>query len=142
PDYSTINAIVLSPTNAGRAIVTAYRYMLNDFTPFAYLTNDYGKTWKRIADGNNGIPVGHFLRVVREDPDRPGLLYGGTEYGMYISFDDGAHWQRFQNNLPVTPIMDLKVYRRDLIVATEGRAFWIFDGLPVMQQLKAGLETD
>jgi hypothetical protein len=137
-----VNVIDLWPTNAGRAIVTAYRYMLNDFAPYVYATNDFGATWKRIADGTNGIPVGHFARVVREDPDRPGLLYAGTEYGMYISFDAGAHWQRFQNNLPVTPIMDLKVYRHDLIVATEGRAFWLLEGLPVLQQLKAGLETD
>ena len=115
--------------------------MLNDFAPYVYLTNDYGKTWKRIADGNNGIPDGDYTRVVREDPDRPGLLYAGTEHGMYISFDEGAHWQRFQQNLPATPIMDLKVYRKNLIVATEGRAFWIVDALPVVQQLKAGLES-
>src|SRR5262249_18856480 len=141
PEWSTINAIDLSPKNAGRAIVTAYRYMLNDFTPYVYLTGDYGKTWKRIADGNNGIPVGDYTRVVREDPDRQGLLYGGTEHGMYISFDEGAHWQAFQQNLPRTPIMDLKVYRKNLIVATEGRSFWILDALPVVQQLKAGLES-
>jgi len=79
--------------------------------------------------------------VVREDPDRPGLLYAGTEHGMYVSFDDGGHWQRFQQNLPVTPIMDLKIYRRNLIVATEGRSFWIVDALPVVQQLKAGLDA-
>src|ERR1043165_4632161 len=93
PEWSTINVIELSSKNPGRAIVTAYRYMLNDFAPYVYLTNDYGKTWKRIADGTNGIPVGDYTRVVREDPDRPGLLYGGTEHGMYISFAEGAHWQ-------------------------------------------------
>jgi photosystem II stability/assembly factor-like uncharacterized protein len=141
PDWSTINVIELSKRNAGRAIVTAYRYMLNDFTPYVYLTNDYGKTWKRIADGSNGIPVGDYTRVVREDPDRPGLLYGGTEHGMYISFDEGAHWQSFQQNLPATPIMDLKVFRKNLIVATEGRSFWVLDALPVVQQLKAGLDS-
>ena len=96
----------------------------------------------RGADGAHGIPVGHFLRVVREDSSQPGLLYAGTEYGMYISFDEGAHWQRFQSNLPAVPIMDLKVYRRNLIVATEGRAFWVFDDLPVIEQLKAGLDTE
>jgi len=141
PEWSTINVIELTPKNAGRAIVTAYRYMLNDFTPYVYLTNDYGKTWKRIADGNNGIPMGDYTRVVREDPERAGLLYAGTEHGMYISFDEGAHWQRFQQNLPVTPVMDLKVYRKNLIVATEGRGFWIADALPVVQQLKAGLDS-
>lgn len=142
PEFSTVNVIDLSPRQAGRAIVTAYRYMLNDPTPYAFLTTDHGKTWKRLADGTNGVPVGHFLRVVREDPDRPGLLYGGTEYGMYISFDEGGHWQRFQNNLPVVPIMDLKVYRNELIVATEGRGFWILEGLPVLRQLRAGLDRE
>ena len=142
PDWSTINVIELSKKDAGRAIVTAYRYMLNDFTPYVYLTNDYGKTWKRIADGTNGIPAGHYIRVVREDPDRPGLLYAGTEYGMYISFDEGAHWQAFQQNLPVTPIMDLKVYRHNLIVATEGRAFWILEDLPAIEWLRPGMEAE
>jgi photosystem II stability/assembly factor-like uncharacterized protein len=141
PEWSTINVIDLSPKNAGRAIVTAYRYMLNDFAPYVYLTSDYGKTWKRIADGKNGIPDGDYTRVVREDPDKAGLLYGGTEHGMYISFDEGAHWQPFQQNLPRTPIMDLKVYRKNLIVITEGRSFWILDALPVVQQLKTGLES-
>jgi hypothetical protein len=115
--------------------------MLDDFAPYVYLTNDYGRTWKKLTDGNNGIPVGDYTRVVREDPDRPGLFYAGTEHGMYVSFDEGAHWQKFQQNLPATPIMDLKVYRRNLIVATEGRSFWIADALPVVQQLKAGLES-
>ena len=141
PEWSTVNTIELSKKDAGRAIVTAYRYMLSDFTPAVYLTTDYGKTWKRIADGTNGIPNGDYTRVVREDPDRPGLLYAGTEHGIYISFDEGAHWQPFQQNLPATPIMDLKVYRKNLIVATEGRGFWIVDALPVLQQIKAGLES-
>jgi photosystem II stability/assembly factor-like uncharacterized protein len=137
PEWSTINVIDLSAKNAGRAIVTAYRYMLNDFGSYVYLTNDYGKTWKRISDG---IPMGDYTRVVREDPDRPGLLYAGTEHGMYISFDEGAHWQPFQQNLPRTPVMDLKLYRKNLIVATEGRGFWILDAVPVVQQLKAGMD--
>src|SRR4029079_15195699 len=141
PEWSTINVIELSQKNAGRAIVTAYRYMMNDFAPYVYLTTDFGKTWKRIADGKNGIPDGDYTRVVREDPDRPGLLYGGTEHGMYISFDEGAHWQPFQQNLPRTPIMDLKVYRKNLIVATEGRSFWIVDDLPGASELKAGLAS-
>ena len=141
PEWSTINVIDLSPKVAGRAIVTAYRYMLNDFAPYVYLTNDFGRTWKRIADGTNGIPNGDYTRVVREDPDRPGLLYGGTEHGMYISFDEGAHWQPFQQNLPRTPIMDLKVYRKNLIVGTEGRSFYVVDALPVVQQLKVGLDA-
>ena len=102
PEWSTINVdrAVARRTPAARSsrpIATCS----NDFTPYVYQTNDYGKTWKRIADGTNGIPAGDSTRVVREDPDRPGLLYAGTEHGMYISFDDGAHWQSFQHNLPV-----------------------------------------
>jgi photosystem II stability/assembly factor-like uncharacterized protein len=141
PELSTVNSIDLSAKNPGHAVVAAYRYMLNDLTPLAFKTTDYGRTWKRIADGTNGIPVGHFIRVVREDPDRPGLLFAGTEYGMYTSYDDGARWQRFQLNLPAVPIMDLKIYRRNLIVATEGRAFWILDALPIVEQLKAGTDA-
>jgi photosystem II stability/assembly factor-like uncharacterized protein len=137
PEWSTINVIDLSPKNAGRAIVTAYRYLSADFTPYVYLTNDYGKTWKRIADGTNGIPAGHATRVVREDPDMPGLLIAGTEYGMYISYDEGAHWQSFQLNLPRVPVMDLKFYRHNLIVATEGRGFWILDDVPSIEGVKS-----
>ena len=118
PEWSTINVIDLSPTTAGRAIITAYRYMLNDFAPYVYLTNDYGKTWKRIAEGNNGIPTGHFARVVREDPNRPGLLYAGTEHGVYVSFNDGANWQPLSLNLPDTQVPDLVVAGSDLVIAT------------------------
>jgi photosystem II stability/assembly factor-like uncharacterized protein len=139
PEFSTVNVIDLSPKNAGHAIVTAYRFMLSDYTPYVYETNDYGASWRRIADGTNGIPSGQTTRVVRDDPDQPGLLFAGTEYGMYISFDDGGHWQPFQLNLPAVPVMDLKIYRHNLIVATEGRGFWIFDDLPVVEGLKAGL---
>ncbi len=141
PEFATINAIDLNPKLAGRAVVTAYRHMLNDYTPYVYLTTDFGKTWKRIADGTNGIPVGHSVRVVREDPDKLGLMYAGTEYGMYVTFDTGAHWQKFQMNLPITPIMDLRVFRKELIVATEGRAFWILDGLAAVEQIKAGMDS-
>jgi len=142
PEWSTINTIDLSTKNAGRAVVTAYRYMLADYTPSVYLTNDYGKSWKRIADGTNGIPAGHATRVVREDPDMPGLLVAGTEYGMYISYDEGAHWQSFQLNLPRVPIMDLKFYRHNLIAATEGRGFWILDDVPVVEGAKSVQGTE
>ncbi len=141
PEFSTINAIDLNAKLPGRAVVTAYRHMLNDYTPHVYLTTDFGKTWKRIADGKNGIPVGHSVRVVREDPNKPGLMFAGTEYGMYVTFDEGAHWQRFQLNLPVTPIMDMRIIRNEIAIATEGRAFWVLEGLPVLEQVKAGMET-
>ena len=141
PEFSTINSIDLNAKLPGRAVVAAYRHMLNDYTPYVYLTTDFGKTWKRIADGKNGIPVGKSVRVVREDPDKQGLMYAGTEYGMYVTFDEGAHWQSFQMNLPITPVMDLRVFRKELMVATEGRAFWILDSLAAVQQMKAGLDS-
>ena len=88
-----------------------------------------------MTDGTNGIPATHFTRAIREDPDRRGLLYAGTEFSLYISFDDGAHWQRFQNNLPVTPVTDLRVHRKDLVVSTQGRAFWILDDVAPLHQI-------
>ncbi|MBP8274584.1 MAG: glycosyl hydrolase, partial [Acidobacteria bacterium] len=141
PEFSTINSIDLNAKLPGRAVVAAYRHMLNDYTPYIFLTTDFGKTWKRIADGKNGIPVGHSVRVVREDPNKTGVMFAGTEYGMYATFDEGAHWQRFQLNLPVTPIMDMRIVRNQLAIATEGRAFWVLDGLAVLQQLKAGMDA-
>jgi len=142
PEWGCVNMIDLSAHDAGRAHIAAYKYRQNDFTPYIFQTNDYGKTWRRLTDGRNGIPADHFVRVVREDPKRKGLLYAGTEFGMYISFDDGAHWQRFQMNLPVTPVTDLYVHPTydDLVVSTQGRAFWVLEGLPVVQQIKAGME--
>jgi len=140
PKFATINMIDLSPHDPGRVHLAVHRYRESDFTPYIYQTNDYGKTWKRLTTGTNGIPNGHFVRVVREDPVRRGLLYAGTEYGMYISFDDGAHWQRFQLNLPVTPVTDMVIYRGNLVLSTQGRAFWSLDDLAVVEQIKAGLE--
>ncbi len=140
PEYSTINAIDLSPKAPGRAVVTAFRHMLNDYTPYVFLTADYGKTWKRIADGKNGIPVGHSVRVVRADPDHPSLMFAGTEYGMYVTFDEGAHWQKFQLNLPVTPITDMRIFRKELAISTEGRGFWVLEGLGVLEQMKPAVD--
>jgi photosystem II stability/assembly factor-like uncharacterized protein len=134
PEWIQINSIEASPHDAGSAYVAATAYKSDDFRPYLYKTNDYGKTWKKI---DAGIPDGAFTRVVREDPARRGLLYAGTELGMYVSFDDGERWQSFQLNLPVVPITDLAVHKRDrdLVVATQGRSFWILDDLPVLQQL-------
>ena len=111
------------------------RYQLGDFKPYIYRTDDYGKTWTLLTTGANGIPADAPTRVVREDPARPGLLYAGTEFGMYVSFDDGAHWRSLQLNLPVTPITDIAVHRNDLVLSTQGRAFWILDDLAPLQQL-------
>src|SRR5688500_7494943 len=137
----TLNMIDLSAHDTGRAHVAMHRYRLNDFQPYVYQTNDYGKSWKRLTTGGNGIPKNHFVRVVREDPERRGLLYAGTEFGMYVSFDDGAHWQPMQLNLPITPVTDMLIHRNDLVVSTQGRAFWVLEDLPVLRQIKAGMET-
>jgi len=136
PDFGTVNMIELSAHDPGRALIAVHRYRDSDFKPYVFRTNDYGQSWQLLTDGHNGIPAGHFTRVVREDPDRKGLLYVGTEYGLYLSSDDGAHWQPFQLNLPITPVTDLAVYRKDLVVATQGRAFWVLDDLSPLHQAR------
>jgi len=121
-----VNAIDVSPHDPATVYIAATKYKMNDFTPFAYKSNDYGQTWTKIV---NGIPYGACVRVVREDERRKGLLFAGTETGLYISYDDGANWKNFQRNLPVTPITDLKVHKGNLIASTQGRGFWILDEL-------------
>ncbi len=129
-----VQYIDASPHRKGSAYYAAYRYLLGDYRPYIYATDDYGRTWKRLTDGSNGIPADTPTRVVREDPDRAGLLYAGTEFGMYVSFDNGAYWQSFQLNLPHVPITDIKVHHKDLVVATQGRAFWILDNITALHQ--------
>lgn len=135
PERGTVNMIELSAHDPGRAFLAVHRYREDDFKPYIFRTDDYGARWDLLTDGHNGIPANHFVRVVREDPARKGLLYAGTEFGMYVSFDHGARWQKFQLNLPVTPITDLLVYRNDLVVATQGRSFWILDDLTPLHQI-------
>ena len=135
PEGGRVQYIDPSPHRKGSAYFAVYRWLLGDFQPYLYRTDDYGKTWTRITDGKNGIPADWPTRVVREDPDREGLLYAGTEFGMFISFDNGSHWQSFQLNLPNIPISDIKVHRKDLIVSTQGRAFWILDNISSLHQL-------
>jgi hypothetical protein len=135
PQWGTVNTIDLSAKYPGRALIAVHRYRLDDFKPYIFRTDDYGKTWQLLTDGTNGIPPKHFVRVAREDPDRKGLLYAGTEFGMYVSFDDGKHWQSFQLNFPVTPVTDLKVHQKDLVLSTQGRSFWILDDLTPLHQL-------
>ena len=134
PEWIQINSIDASAHEAGTAYVAATMYKWDDFRPFLYKTSDYGQTWKKIV---NGIPDRAFTRVVREDPNRAGLLVAGTETGLYISYDGGEDWKPFQLNLPVTPITDLMFHKRerDLVVATQGRAFWILDDVPLLYQL-------
>ena len=135
PDWNMINSIEPSYFDEGTCYVAATRYKLGDFQPYLYKTTDYGKTWIKIT---NGIPAEHFTRVVREDPKKKGLLYAGTESGMYISFNDGASWSPFQMNLPIVPITDLAIKDDNLIVATQGRSLWIIDDLTVLHQLDEG----
>jgi len=130
-----------SPHRAGTAYVAIYRYLLGDFAPYIYRTDDFGKSWARLTDGSNGIAKDEPTRVVREDPDRAGLLYAGTEFGMYFSFDNGAHWQTFQLNLPVTPVTDIKIAHKDLVLSTQGRSFWILDDLTPLHQLNDQIAT-
>ena len=125
------------PHQAGTAYVAIYRYLLGDFAPYIYATKDFGKTWKRLTDGTNGIANDEPTRVVREDPDRAGLLYAGTEFGIYVSFDDGAKWMPFQMNLPASPVTDIKIGHKDLVLSTQGRGFYILDNLTPLHQLKA-----
>ncbi|HFA51160.1 MAG TPA: glycosyl hydrolase [Bacteroidetes bacterium] len=132
PKLNMMNCIDINPFEKGGAYVAATHYKFGDYTPYIYKTTDYGKTWKKIT---NGIPADHYTRAVRADPVRKGLLYAGTERGMYISFDDGENWQPFQLNLPVTPIRDLCIKNESLIVATHGRSFGIIDDLGPVRQI-------
>ena len=138
PDRGTVNMIDPSVHSPGRAHIAVYKYMQNDFSPYIFQTDDFGKTWRRLADGTNGIPANHPVRVVREDPEQKGLLFAGTEFGMYFSTDNGARWQPLQLNLPATPVTDLAVHRKDLVVVTQGRGFWILDDITPLEALATG----
>ena len=135
PTGGRVQYIEASPHRKGSAYFAVYRWLLGDYAPYIYRTDDYGKTWTRLTTGQNGIPIDWPTRVVREDPAREGLLYAGTEFGMFISFDNGAHWQPFQLNLPHVPVSDIKVHHNDLIVTTQGRAFWILDNVTSLHQI-------
>ena len=138
PPGGRVQNIEPSPHRAGAAYVAIFRFLLGDFKPYLYRTEDFGKTWTRIV---TGIKDDEPTRVIREDPDRAKLLYAGTEFGIYISFDNGDHWQSFQMNLPVTPVTDLRVAHQDLIVATQGRSFWILDNLTPLHQMQEPLAS-
>ena len=132
PKWSLISMIELSTFEPGTAYLAVDRHELDDFRPYIYKTEDFGQTWRSIVAG---IPRNTFVRVVREDPKRKGLLYAGTETGVFVSFNDGASWQTLQLNLPVVPIHDMVVKDDDLVVATHGRSFWILDDLTPLHQL-------
>jgi photosystem II stability/assembly factor-like uncharacterized protein len=141
PEWIQINSIDASPHDAGTAYVAATMYKSDDFRPYLYKTTDYGQTWKKIV---NGIPAGSFTRVVREDPNHKGLLFAGTEFGLYMSYDAGENWKPFNLNIPVTPITDVAFHKRDqeLVVATQGRAFYVLDDVPLLYQLNDSVATE
>lgn len=131
PSGGRVDAVEPSPHNPAKAYISVLRYQVGDSKPYIYKTTNYGKSWQLI---NNGIPSDFPTRVVREDPEREGLLFAGTEYGVFVSFDDGASWKPFQQNLPVTPITDLKIHRGDIVLSTMGRGFWILDNIDALRQ--------
>ncbi|MCA1647893.1 MAG: glycosyl hydrolase, partial [Chloroflexi bacterium] len=137
PESAMISTIEPSPHSTSTAYLAATRYKLDDFRPYLFRTDDYGTTWTRITAG---LPHDDFTRVIRADPDRSGLLYAGTETGVYLSFDDGAEWQRLDAGLPVVPVHDLTLKDSDLIVATHGRSFWIVDDITPLHQWTAALD--
>lgn len=128
------NCIETDPFRKGTAFFAGTKYKLDDYTPYLFKTTDYGKTWTRITAGINNM---HFTRAIRADRKVQGLLYAGTEFGMYISYNDGVSWRPFQLNLPVVPITDIALKDNDLIVATQGRSFWVIDDLTIVQQKTA-----
>ncbi len=132
PEWMIINSVEIDPFNKGGLYIAGTRYKMGDYTPYLYKTEDYGKTWQKIT---SGIPSEHFTRVLRADPNKEGLLYAGTEAGMYISFNNGLNWKPFQMNLPIVPITDLAIKENNLIAATQGRSFWILDDLTPLHQL-------
>ncbi|HSM61512.1 MAG TPA: hypothetical protein VK849_11970 [Longimicrobiales bacterium] len=129
-----VNSIEVSPHDPGTAWVVITRYKFNDFTPHVFRTRDYGRSWQRVVAG---IGEEAWVRVVREDPERRGLLYAGTETGMYLSLDAGGTWRPFQLDLPIVPITDLTIRNGDLVAATQGRAFWVLDDLSPLRQATA-----
>jgi FtsZ-binding cell division protein ZapB len=133
PPGGRVDAVEPSPHDAAKAYIAVLRYQFGDWKPYIYRTNDFGRSWDLLTDGN-GIPEDYPTRVVREDPDKEGVLYAGTEYGIFVSLDDGDTWHDFQQNLPVTPVTDIKIVRGDLAISTMGRSFWVLDNITTLQQ--------
>jgi photosystem II stability/assembly factor-like uncharacterized protein len=136
PEWSAISLIEASPFETGTAYVAVDAHRLDNFHPYIFKTSDFGKTWSKLVAG---LPDNSYVHAVREDPVKKGLLYAGTETGIWISFDDGGQWQPLQNNLPTTPIHDLIVHNDDLVVATHGRSFWVLDNIAALRQLTAAV---
>jgi photosystem II stability/assembly factor-like uncharacterized protein len=138
-EWSRISLVEASPHDASTAYVAVDRHQNDDLAPYIYKTTDYGATWSKIV---TGIPDGSFVRAVREDPKKKGLLYAGTERGVFVSFDDGAHWRSLQINLPITPVHDLVIKNDDLVLATHGRSFWILDDVSPLRQFADSVVTE
>ncbi len=136
-DWSKITHIEASRFHAGTAFAAVDRHRLDDYQPYLFRTRDYGKTWAKIT---NGIAENAFLNAIREDPERPGLLYAATESGVYVSFDEGDHWQSLQLNLPPGSVRDLVIHENDLVAATFGRSFWILDDITPLRQIDSKVD--
>ncbi|GGD90730.1 hypothetical protein GCM10011412_30830 [Maribacter cobaltidurans] len=136
PKGGRVESVEPSQFDPAKAYITVDRHLLGDTTPYIYKTDDYGKNWTLISTESNGIPSDYTARVLREDPKTEGLLYAGTEFGMFISFNDGETWKKFQQNLPVTPITDIILNRGDLVLSTMGRGFWILDDISALRDSK------
>ncbi|MDH3440885.1 MAG: hypothetical protein OEM63_09045, partial [Gammaproteobacteria bacterium] len=139
PSGGRIDSVEPSPHRAGKAYITALRYQFGDWNPYIFRTEDFGRRWEEITEG---IPGDYPVRVVREDPVREGLLFAGTEWGMFVSLDDGRNWQAFQQNLSVTPITDLKIIRGDLAISTMGRSFWVLDSIATLRDTAFDTQGD
>ena len=139
PDWAMVTMIELSPHDKATAYLTGAKYKLDDYSPYIFKTTDYGANWTQIT---NGIREEDYLRVIRCDPTREGLLYAGSETGVYVSFDDGENWQAFNLNLPVTPVYDLKIKDNDLIAGTHGRSIWILDDITPLHQLHDAIQEE
>jgi len=136
PSGGRVDCVEPSPHNDQKGYIAVYRYLLNDWHPYIYKTENSGSTWTLLTTGSNGIPEDYPTRVIREDPEREGLLYAGTDFGMFISFNDGISWEPFQQNLPITPTTDIKLHQGDLILSTMGRGFWIMDDISILRQME------
>lgn len=134
PKGGRVESVEPSQFDPATAYIAVDRHLLGDDKPYLYKTKDYGENWTLLSTATNGIPDDFISLVLREDPVRKGLLYAGTQFGMFISFDDGGSWKVFQQNLPVTPITDLKIFRGDLVISTMGRGFWILDNITTLRQ--------
>ena len=130
--WSKVVMIDASHFDVNEAYAAVERHQLEDYEPYIYRTRDGGTSWQKIA---NGLPAGVYVQTVREDPQRRGLLFAGTELGVFVSFDDGDHWQSLQLNLPPTSVRDLVIHEDDLIVATHGRGFWVLDDITALRQI-------